>query len=120
MFDGEAEVGAVAPQVQVGVAPGVQLRAAAERLAGAHAVQVLASLFVELLAVVFQQRQAPPVNAAQRRAQIVRDRVAERFQFPVGRFELDGPVLDTLFQFIVEQAIGRVFLPKLPGVVLAP
>ena len=52
---------------------------------GANAIKVLVSLRIEALAVIFQQRLAPAVDAAQGSAQVVRNGVRKGFQFPVGR-----------------------------------
>ena len=47
MFDGEPQAGAVAAQVEVGVAPGVQLGGAAQGLAGAEVGGALAGMVDE-------------------------------------------------------------------------
>ena len=50
--------------------------------------EILLAVVVELVAVILQQRQAEAVDAAQRRAQIVRHRIAEGFELLVLRFQL--------------------------------
>ena len=57
---------------------------------GADAPQVVLRGLVEDVAVVLGERQAEAVEGAQRRAQVVRDGVAERFQLPVGLRQLLG------------------------------
>jgi hypothetical protein len=59
---------------------------------------------VEALSVLLQQRFAEAVDAAQRRAQVVRDRGAEGFQLPVYRRQLRRPLPHTLLQFFGESA----------------
>ena len=59
---------------------------------------------VEQLGAVLEQRLAEAVDRAQRRAQIVRHRIAEVFQIGIGRLELSGALDDALLQFGVELA----------------
>ena len=73
------------------------------------------------VAVVLEQRLAEAVDAAQRRAQVVRDRVAERLQLLVGRFELGGALAHALLELRVEPPdflLGLLELlsrPRLPA-----
>ncbi len=60
-----------------------ELRHVLRRLA--HAAQVIAPLVVELVRVVLEEGLAEAVDAPQRGAQIVGDRVAERLQLAAGR-----------------------------------
>ena len=53
-----------------------------------HIGQILLAVVVELVGIVLEQRQAEAVDAAQRRAQIVRHRIAEGFQLLVLGLEL--------------------------------
>ncbi len=57
-----------------------------------------------LSAVVFQQDVREAVDGAQRRAQVVRNRIGKRLQFLVGRFQLRRALGDALFQFLIELA----------------
>src|ERR1019366_8421492 len=70
----------------------------------ADAVEVFARLSIELVGAVFEQGQAPAVDAAQRRAQVVRYRIGERLQFLVDGFELNRAVAHALVEFGVEPA----------------
>ncbi len=65
---------------------------------GAHAVQVLVRLFVELAAVVLDDGQAPAIDAAEGSAEVVRNRIGKSFQFAVGRLELRRPLPHTVFE----------------------
>ena len=71
---------------------------------GTDPIEVLVRPFVELAGIVFGKCEAPAVDAAQRRAQVVRDRIGKRFQFLVGGFELSGALTNPLFQLGVELA----------------
>lgn len=51
----------------------------------------VASGVVESIAVVFLDALTESVDGPQRRAQVVRNRIAERFQFVIGGLELGGP-----------------------------
>ena len=84
---------------------------------GANAIQILVRVSVERGPVVFQQRQAPAVDPTQRRAKIVRHRIGEGFQLLVGGLELDGAVLNALFQLPVELPdflLRALFLRDIP------
>ena len=59
-------------------------------------VQILPAVVVEAVCVVLEQRKAKSVDTAQRRAEIVRHRIAERLQLFVLGFEL-GDQRGTLF-----------------------
>ncbi len=69
---------------------------------GADASEVAARLLGHLLGKVLEQRLAEAVDRAQRRAQVVRHRIAERLELGVGRLQLDGALLDARFQLGVE------------------
>jgi hypothetical protein len=56
----------------------------------------------ELFAVLLQCHQAEAVDAAQGRAQVVRDRIGEGLQLAVGGGEIGGPFLDAPVEFAVE------------------
>ena len=71
--------------------------------AGAHPAEVVAPSLVEAVAVVLEQRLAEAVDRAQRRAQVVRDRVAERLELLVLPLEL----LDERRARLGELARGR-------------
>ena len=60
--------------------------------------KMLAAFVVELFAVILQKHQAPAVDASQGRAQVMRDGVAESFQFFIRGFELGGLLPQILVQ----------------------
>jgi len=72
---------------------------------------VRAALIVEAVAVVVEQDLAEAVEGAQRRAQVVRDRVGERLQLFVGGVELGGACPDALLQLQVEQRESALRFP---------
>jgi len=85
---------------------------------GAHPFQVRPPLVIQPWAIVFQECQGPAVNSAQRRPQVVGNRITERLQFPVGRLQLGGAFPDAPFQFAVEGAdFGLRLLAGRPGTV---
>src|SRR5262249_53222119 len=61
--------------------------------AGEHALEQMLAVGRERIVVVFTQRLCEAGDAAQRRAQIVRYRVAERLQLAVRGLKLDGAFL---------------------------
>lgn len=74
----------------------------AHALRGARPIEVAASGVVQAFAVFLQRHLAEAVDAAQGRAQVVRDRIGEGFQFAVGGGEIGGPFLDAAVEFAVE------------------
>ena len=63
---------------------------------------VACPVVVELVAVVLEQRLAEAVDAAQRRAQVVGDRIAERLELLVGGLQLGRALDDPLLELGVE------------------
>ena len=59
---------------------------------------------IHLAGAAFLQDLGEIANRAQRRAQIMRDRIAEIFRFFIEDLQLDRPILQSLFEFCVEQA----------------
>ena len=50
----------------------------------------------------FHQHLGKAADMAQRRPQVMRHRVTERFQFFVGSFQLGRPLFNPLFEFVIE------------------
>ena len=69
---------------------------------------------VELLAVVLEQRQAEPVEGAQRRPQVVRRGVAEGLELLVRSLQLEGALQDAPLQ--VHDHLGQFALGLPPRV----
>ena len=72
--------------------------------AGREPLEHHPALVVQALAVIFEQGDAEAVDAAQRRAQVVRDGEGERLKLGVEGGKLGGPVADALFEVDVERA----------------
>jgi hypothetical protein len=68
----------------------------------AHAVEMAPGVVVQLRAGVFHHRQAPAVHGAQRRTQVMRNRIGEGFEFLVGCFELGSAVAHAPLQLGVQ------------------
>ena len=64
----------------------------------------MSAALVQLVGVVRQQHPAEAVHRSQRRAQVVRDRVHERFELLVARAQLLGSLGDPLLELGVERA----------------
>lgn len=78
-----------------------------------HPLEAVLTVFVKPRGVLLEQYPAEPVDAAQRRSQIVRYGVTKRFQLLVGRLKLERPILDTLLKFRIEfanrlEAVGLI------------
>jgi len=69
---------------------------------GPDALEVASALDIELRGAVLEHDAAEPVDAAQRRAQIMRHRIAKRLQLPVACREIGGAVRHALFEAGVE------------------
>ena len=67
-----------------------------------HPGQIFLAGRIQLGAVVLHEHIRPAVNAAQRRAQVVADRVGKTLQLSVDGFEVGGAFADALLQFGVE------------------
>ena len=91
---------------------------------------MLPAAFVQRLGTVLQKSLAEAVDASQRGAQVVRNRVAESLEFPVGCLELGGtlghaqlqliaggPQLDFLLSYLFEHLVERP--DKRPDLVIA-
>ncbi len=72
------------------------------------------SFLIESIGIVLEQSQAEAVDAAKRRAQIVRDRIGECFQLFVGSSELRSTFLNALLQLIVSLLQSPIALLNLP------
>ena len=68
----------------------------------ANTVKVLAPLLIKTLAAIFQQCEAPSIDAAKGGTQIVRNGMGEGLQFMVGRFQFRRPRTHPLLQFSIE------------------
>src|SRR5262249_8550969 len=66
----------------------------------AHALEIVLAIGIQRLGVVFQQRQAESIYAAEWGAQVVGDRVTESFQFLVRGFELEGMLLELMIELL--------------------
>lgn len=84
------------------------------RSACAHPREIMPALVIEPVGVVLEQRLTETVDGAQRGAQVVRYRVAERFELTVDRLELHGALLkvpvellDTLLGLAARRDVAR-------------
>jgi hypothetical protein len=68
-----------------------------------HALHVMAGIVVELHAVLILKQSRIALHRAQRHAQIVRNRVAERFQLLVDRLQLVRALRDALLELFVQR-----------------
>ncbi len=69
--------------------------------AGPNAVDVVFARIVQLVAIVLEESLGEPVDPAQRRSQIVRDRVGECLELLVGCGELDRSVVHQLIEVLL-------------------
>ena len=79
-------------------------------------VQVLAGIPLQRLPAVLQQGMAEPAEGAKRRAKIVRDRIRERLQLPVRRFQFRGSFHHATLQLDVQRADLFLGAPPLADV----
>ena len=77
---------------------------------GADAIEVATALIVEAIGVIFEEGFAEAVDAAKRRAKIVRDGVAESFELFVGLLEFVGPLAAEAGEFEVGADASEEFL----------
>ena len=100
MFDGEVKFGAGAAQVQVRVAPGMELRRAAQRLAGAHAAGGFAGVVHDEHSELVLPLQRAQVGKERRdfTAGVLVDAVQahERIEHQKARFELYDGLFEAL------------------------
>ena len=64
----------------------------------AHYGEAALCVIIKMRAVIFLEHACIPADRAQRRAQIMRHRIAETLEFLVSRFELLGAYRDAVFQ----------------------
>ena len=99
-----AEVHRLAAQLATGQARQLEqiVNQMRHTLAGrTHALQMLAPVVLQPIAIVFEQHLTEAVDAAQRRAQIMRHRVAECFELAVGSGQLGRALLHQLLEMVV-------------------
>ena len=65
-------------------------------------MQIVLAFRVEFVRVILEQRLAETIDVAQRRAQIVRDRIREGFKFFVGSLKLRGAIGHAVLEFFIE------------------
>ena len=70
----------------------------------ADALQITPAFLGQLRAIILEHDAGKPVHGPQRRAQIVRDRIAERLQLLVRRLQLRRALADALLQCCVQVA----------------
>ncbi len=71
----------------------------------AHKLQVTAALVIQLVSIILKQRQTEAIDSAQRRAQVMGNRIAERLKFAIGRLSL-RPRVTQLFVHLDQPRIG--------------
>jgi hypothetical protein len=79
------------------------MRRARCSLAALNPIQAVPALFIEFVGVVFEQHLAETIDASERGAQVVGDRITEGHQFLVYRLGLRCMLFDALFELFVEQ-----------------
>src|SRR5215831_4899288 len=90
-------------QLQLGTADAAVGEQIADQLvhtlrSGDDALGVFPAHGVEPVTAILEQRLAEALHRAQRRAQIVRDRIPERLELVVALFELGGPLADLVLE----------------------
>ena len=65
------------------------------------ASELSSPLGIERLSTILEQRMAEAVNAAERRAEVVRDGIGNGFELFVGSFQLEGAFVDAAVEVVV-------------------